>query len=58
MVLKGLPAAYKSIVIVVNFGVKKEFNDMKQDLNNCANTRYSSGSDVASTAFHSNGRKR
>ncbi len=58
MVLKGLPAAYESIVTVLNFGVQKHFNDMKQDLINFANTRCSAGSDVASTAFHSSGKKR
>ncbi len=56
--LKGLPAAYESIVTVLNFGVQKQFNGMKHDLINLANTRCSVGSDVASTDFHSHGSKK
>ncbi len=58
MVLKGLPAAYESILTVINFGVRTQLNDMKQDLIKFANTRCSAGSDMASTAFHSNGKNR
>ncbi len=57
LVLKGLPAAHESNVNVLNFGVQKWFNDMKQDLMNFANTQCNAGSDVALTGFHSNGRK-
>ncbi len=57
MVLKGLPAAYESIVPILNFGVQKQFL-MKQDLIHFANTRCSAGTDAASTALYSNGRKR
>ncbi len=39
MVLKGLPAPYESIVSVLNIGVQKQFNDMKQDLINFTNSR-------------------
>ncbi len=52
MVLKDLPAAYQSIVTMLNFGVQKQFKDIKQDLINFANTRCRAGSDVVSTAFH------
>ncbi len=37
-VFKGLPAAYESILTVLNFRVQRQFNDMKQDWFNFANT--------------------
>ena len=58
MVLKDLLAASESIVTVLNFGVQKQFKKMKQDLVNFADSRCSPGSDVTSTALHSNGRER
>ncbi len=50
--------AYESIVTVLKFGLQKQFNDMKQDLINCAKTQRTAGSDAASTAFQSNGGKK
>lgn len=57
MVLKGLPASFESVSTVLNFGPKKGYEEMKQDLINFSNSRCS-GSDVASTAFHSSGNRR
>ena len=55
MVLKGLPPTFESIATVLNFGQRKSYEEMKQDLINFANTRVEPGTDVASTAFHSSG---
>ena len=38
VVLKGVPAAYESIVTVLIFGVQNHFSDMNQDLIHFANT--------------------
>ena len=56
--MKGLPAAYQSIVNVLNFRVQKQFTDMKQDLINFVKIRRNADSDVASLAFNSNGKKK
>ena len=53
MVLKGLPLSFESIVTVLNFGPRKGYKEMKQDLISFANTGAESDTDVASTAFHS-----
>ena len=55
MVLKGLPLTFESITTVLDFGPRKGYEEMKQDLINFANTRAESGTDVTSTAFHSSG---
>ena len=39
MVLKGLPREYQPIVTVVNYGSKKTYDEVKQDLINFQNTR-------------------
>ena len=55
MVFKGLPPTFESTATVLNFGPRKGYEEMKQDLIKFANTRAESGTDVASTAFHSTG---
>lgn len=53
MVLKGLPRDFDQIVTVLNFGEKKDYSAMKQDLVNFANSRKTTVS-----AFNSDGSKR
>ena len=55
MVLKGLPSTFESIATVLFFGPRKDYEEMKQDIINFANTRAELGTDVVSTAFHSSG---
>ena len=52
-VLKGLSLFFDSIATILNFGPRKGYEEMKQDLINFANTSAEPGTDVASTAFHS-----
>ena len=54
-VLKGLPPTFESFATVLNFGPRRGYEEMKQDIINFANTRAEPGTDVASTAFHSSG---
>ena len=57
MVLTGLPPTFESDATVLNFGPRKGYEEMKQDLINFANTMAEPGTDVASTVFHSSGGK-
>ena len=50
IILKGLPPHFASIVTVINYGVEKEFELMKQDLLNFANSQPQPAS-----ALHSSG---
>ena len=51
MVVKGLPPTFESIATVLNFGPRKGYEEMKQDLMNLANTRPEPCTDMGSTAF-------
>ena len=55
MVFEGLHPTFESTATVLNFGSRKGYEKMKQDLIKFANTRAEPGTDVASTAFHSTG---
>ena len=55
MVVKSFPPTFESTAMVLNFGPRKGYKEMKQNLINFANTRTEPGTDVASTAFHSSG---
>ena len=55
MVLKDLPPIFESMATVLNFGPRKGYEEMKQDIINFASMRAEPGTDVASTAFHSSG---
>jgi transposase InsO family protein len=52
MVLKGLPHEYDAIITLLNYGEKKTFDELKQDLINFANTK-SGGETRNAGAFHS-----
>jgi hypothetical protein len=53
VVLKGLSRDYENLVTVINYGDKKDFDTMKQDLLNFANSKPA----PATSAFHSAGGK-
>ena len=55
MVLKGLSPTLENIATILNFGPRKDNEEVKQDLINFANTRAEPGTDVASSSFYSSG---